>query len=195
MNIVTRDEALACGLVRFFTGIPCKRGHICERHTKSKSCVECGNAASRQWNIDNQYGPTYRKTNSEQVRVTNKNWRQNNKDKCRQYSLTDSARIMSQLNQAKRRAKAKNVEFDLTTDDIVIPDVCPVLGIPIDRTAGHQGDNSPSIDRVDNTIGYTKTNIVVISWKANRLKNNATLTELKQIVEYMESHNGTTGSE
>src|SRR5260370_20681308 len=51
------------------------------------------------------------------------------------------------LNNTKLRAKRKGVPFDITIDDLVFPDVCPVLGIPIKARAGKFCDNSPSIDR------------------------------------------------
>jgi hypothetical protein len=46
---------------------------------------------------------------------------------------------------------------------------------------------SPSIDRVDSSKGYTKDNIQVISHRANNLKNNATLEELRKLVTYVEN--------
>ena len=45
----------------------------------------------------------------------------------------------------------------------------------------------PTLDRIDSNKGYIKENIQVISFKANRLKNNATIDELKCIIKYMES--------
>ena len=39
--IVTRAEALAIGLNRYFTGLPCKFGHLSERHTKKSYCSYC----------------------------------------------------------------------------------------------------------------------------------------------------------
>jgi hypothetical protein len=41
MDIITRKEALAQGLTHYFTGKPCKRGHIGARYTKTSNCVEC----------------------------------------------------------------------------------------------------------------------------------------------------------
>lgn len=190
MDIITREQAKEQGLIRFFTGTPCKRGHVCERHTKSGSCIECSNARSAEWNKQNEYGKGYRATNAEKVTETNKAWRDRNLDRVRQYSLTESARIASQLNQAKRRAAAHGWDFNLTKQDIVIPDTCPVLGIPLLRTDGRLNDSSPTIDRIDSTRGYTVDNIRVISWRANRLKSDATIEELQQILKYMESANG-----
>jgi hypothetical protein len=79
------------------------------------------------------------------------------------------------LQAARSRAKSKKIPFDLTTSDILIPKRCPIFGILLEKAkGGRAGDNSPSIDRIDSTKGYTKNNIIVISWKANRIKNSGT---------------------
>jgi hypothetical protein len=41
MDIITRKDALAQGLVHYFTGKPCKRGHVAARYAKTANCVEC----------------------------------------------------------------------------------------------------------------------------------------------------------
>jgi hypothetical protein len=88
---------------------------------------------------------------------------------------------------AKSRAKERNIPFDLKLSDITIPKVCPVLGIPI-FWGDKQSDNTPSIDRVIPEKGYVLGNCHIISMKANRLKNNATVEELKAILEYITGH-------
>jgi 5-methylcytosine-specific restriction endonuclease McrA len=40
-EIITRQEALARGLKRYFTGKPCRRSHIAERLTNGSACTEC----------------------------------------------------------------------------------------------------------------------------------------------------------
>lgn len=87
---------------------------------------------------------------------------------------------------AKARALKQGVPFDLCPDDIVFPTHCPVLGIPLFFTEGGRTDNTPSLDKLIPEKGYVKGNIKIISWKANRLKNNATLDELKKLVVYLE---------
>lgn len=79
---------------------------------------------------------------------------------------------------AKKRAKEKGWEFDLVLEEMTIPDLCPLLGIPLFKGEVHYTDNSPTLDRVDSNGGYTKDNVWVISMKANRIKNNASLEEL-----------------
>jgi hypothetical protein len=86
------------------------------------------------------------------------------------------------------RAQGAGKEFDLHISDIVIPDKCPVLGIPLKFNIGNKGpsDNSPALDRIDNTKGYVWNNVIVVSWRANRIKNDATAEELRAIADFYE---------
>jgi hypothetical protein len=88
---------------------------------------------------------------------------------------------------AKQRCKKSGREFSITVEDIVIPDVCPVLGISINANSGKSGayKNSPSLDRIDSSKGYTKDNIQVISQLANAMKHAASNTELRKFAEWV----------
>lgn len=85
----------------------------------------------------------------------------------------------------KHRAKKLNLPFDLEPDDIHIPKVCPVLNIPLKRNqgVGRRGasPNSPSLDRIVPELGYVRGNVMVISVKANSIKNDATPEELMRV--------------
>lgn len=85
---------------------------------------------------------------------------------------------------AKTRAKRDGAQFDMAPTDIVIPEVCPVLGIKLNRTNTIISDDSPALDRVVNSLGYVLGNIQVISWRANRIKNDATVEELERVLAY-----------
>lgn len=89
---------------------------------------------------------------------------------------------------AKQRAEHAGLPFDLTEEDIEIPDVCPALGIPLVQATGQATDNSPSLDRIEPLKGYVRTNIRVISNRANILKRDASWAELKKLARYMETH-------
>ena len=81
---------------------------------------------------------------------------------------------------AKHRAKKKGVPFSITIDDIVIPELCPLLELPIILDTGDKrSPNNPSLDRIDPDpeIGYTPDNIQVICSRANWLKADATRQE------------------
>ena len=41
MEVITRREAIERGLTRYFTGKPCKRGHVTERYVKRGRCLDC----------------------------------------------------------------------------------------------------------------------------------------------------------
>jgi len=82
------------------------------------------------------------------------------------------------LKYAKLRAKQKGIEFSLTREDIKIPEFCPYLLVPL--TIAGDRKHSPSIDRIDPSLGYSKGNIEIISTLANSMKWNSTREELIQ---------------
>ena len=88
---------------------------------------------------------------------------------------------------AKNRAKNKKLEFNIEESDIIIPSICPVLGIPILRDAPKVSPNSPSLDRIDNSKGYIKGNVCIISWRANSIKKDSSIEELTKILDYMKN--------
>lgn len=92
----------------------------------------------------------------------------------------------SMYNNAKFRAKKNGVVFNISIDDINVPERCPIFDTYLRKGNDTTEPNSPSLDRKNPNIGYTKDNIWVISHKANRLKNNATLHDLKILVEALE---------
>ena len=89
---------------------------------------------------------------------------------------------------AKDRAKRKGIVFSLSLQDIVVPEICPVLGIKLVRGKHGMQGNSPSLDRIKLTSGYVRGNVAVISFRANRLKSDAKIWEVKKILKYMRSH-------
>lgn len=87
---------------------------------------------------------------------------------------------------AKHRANKKGLEFSIEPSDIVIPETCPLLGIRIKGNLVKLCDSSPTLDRIKQDKGYTKDNIWVISYKANRSKNNLTIDEMKMLLKNLE---------
>jgi hypothetical protein len=85
------------------------------------------------------------------------------------------------VNRAKHRAILKDLEFSITHEDLIVPSVCPILQIPLEIVRGQgRGFNHPSLDRIDNTKGYTKENVWIISDLANKMKTDASIEQLKQ---------------
>tara|TARA_R110002096_G_scaffold410480_1_gene610215 strand:+ start:1587 stop:2087 length:501 start_codon:yes stop_codon:yes gene_type:complete len=88
------------------------------------------------------------------------------------------------LSGAKSRAKDKGVDFNIDYSDIQMPNLCPVLKIPLVPNEGSVGDSSPTLDRLLPHLGYTKGNVKVISSLANRIKTNATSAQIFAVAEY-----------
>jgi hypothetical protein len=86
---------------------------------------------------------------------------------------------------ARSRAAQKGLPFALTLDDIVIPERCPALGIPLFKEGGRAHDGSPSLDRLVPSEGYVPGNVRVISNRANSIKRDATAAELLAVAEYV----------
>lgn len=89
---------------------------------------------------------------------------------------------------AKARAKKKGIPFDITIEDFILPEKCPLLEIPLTVGYGSSQENSYSLDKIIPDLGYVKGNVWVISNKANMIKNNASLEELKLLVKNLETH-------
>lgn len=91
------------------------------------------------------------------------------------------------LADAQGRASARGLAFDLSLGDLPRPFTCPVFGVAlVYQATGRRQDNSASLDRIDSSRGYTRDNVWVISWRANQIKSNATLDELKRLCAALE---------
>lgn len=88
---------------------------------------------------------------------------------------------------ARARAKKLKLPCTITEADIVIPERCPWLNIPLKKNNGKVSATSPTIDRLIPERGYVPGNVIVISHRANSIKNAATLDELKMIAAGLET--------
>ena len=89
------------------------------------------------------------------------------------------------LHKAKLRAKEKGLEFTITRDDVVIPSHCPILLEPIQVRAATFNRWAPSLDRIDNGLGYVPGNVRIISWQANYVKGNMTVDQIERLYLYV----------
>lgn len=96
------------------------------------------------------------------------------------------------IDRCRQRARIKGLKFDLIPEDVIIPDICPILKIPLIRSIGigKPTANSPSVDRIDPREGYISTNIQIISYKANCMKNNASVQELLLFADWIYAEYG-----
>lgn len=91
---------------------------------------------------------------------------------------------------AKQRSKTSGRVFNIDKEDIVIPERCPILDVPLVVHKGKSGayQDSPSLDRIDNSRGYEKGNIQVISQLANSMKGAASNQQLRKFATWILSN-------
>lgn len=123
----------------------------------------------------------YYEKRKEYYKAQNKEWRDANKQHRKEHAA--KKHMERKLNNpelylwkyARARSRNDNMDFDLEVTDIKIPEVCPYFKRPL---VMYDKEWAASLDRIDSSRGYTKDNIQVISYKANKMKNNATMGEL-----------------
>lgn len=102
----------------------------------------------------------------------------------------DLTQDLYDVKRAKFRLKKANATrngdvFTVEFSELVFPEVCPILGIPIDYESEGVSEGSPSFDQIAAGRGYISGNVCVMSWRANRIKNNGTAEEHKKIAEWL----------
>lgn len=147
-----------------------------EMVTGKTKCLECYRKLQEYYklNRDREIDRAKKSINKDRVK-TNSNKR---------YQIRKNP-VSYMLWSIKAKAKKKGIPFDLCHDDILIPDTCPIFGIPLRISDGHSSHYSPSVDRIVPENGYVKGNIQIISNKANTIKNDASLEELEKLVDYL----------
>lgn len=159
-----------------------------DRNGYVSTCNSCRNSliGERRKAAKREYLKKYYNENKQVILKNMREYAENNKQNIsirkRDWYINNLRHMM--WKNAKRRAKDKGIDFSIKEEDIVITDVCPVLGIPL-IVGVVRNDNSPTLDRIDNTKGYIVGNIRVISWRANRIKGDATSKEISLVLEYM----------
>jgi len=83
MEKVARYEAHRLGLLRYYTGKPCIRGHICERITSTYACLKCHKIWQRRRRVIEgssvrKYYRTYYAKNAPAKRTYHREWNRKN---------------------------------------------------------------------------------------------------------------------
>jgi hypothetical protein len=134
-----------------------------------------------------EYNKAYYAANREKITARNKEWREVNRS-----DITERRRLayirdrkLNLIRACRNRARAGNMPCNITASDLVWPEICPVFGLRLNYETNLKSESSPSLDRLIPNKGYIKGNVVVISLRANRMKNSATPDELRQICDYV----------
>ena len=94
------------------------------------------------------------------------------------------------LSDCKKTAIKDDLPYDIDYEYLVSikTDFCPVFGTPFswERIAeGYDNPLAPSLDKIKPELGYIKGNVVFISNRANRIKNDANENELEQVARWL----------
>lgn len=174
----------------------CKRAYDRARYEKIKNDPEFHSKKL-------QHGKKYRESHKEQIHKYSSEynmrpevierkatWYQEKMSK-----MTIEERLKLMVKRAKDRAKLKNVEFNITWEDIEYVNTCPILEIPLNwgeaSNEGGRNIDTPSLDRINPSLGYIKGNVKIISTLANMMKSSANREQInlfcKNINKYIEN--------
>jgi hypothetical protein len=180
-----RKLARDSGETRFFTGRPCKHGHIAHRYTCSGVCSACVSERAKE--------RTYQPRPLEERKQTLARWNASTKGYQAKLRWKEkdpkNAWACSAAGGARIRSKKFGLVCDVDKSYIrsIITDVCPVFGTPFVWYGNNLNALSPSLDRIIPSLGYVKGNVVVISVKANAIKSNATLQEIEMVANWLKT--------
>lgn len=176
--------------------ISCRNRKIELKQKQLKECSFCKKIKhiSEFYKNRNNYCPFCKECHKNDTKKYRENWTQEQikrernrcKEKSRILLVNKPKEVM--VKAARQRAKEKGLEINITSDNFEIPKFCPVLGIKLKNGKGKTLPSSPSLDRINSNLGYTKGNIMVISWRANSLKRNGSIDEFQKIIEYMRNN-------
>jgi len=109
-----------------------------------------------------------------------KKWREDNLDvaKARDMKWRADNRLKTLIFATKQTSKIKGLLHDISIEDLVQVPICPLTGIEIDWTCSGRHLRNPSVDRIDNSKGYVKGNVEIMSCLGNSMKSNATPEQL-----------------
>ncbi len=148
-----------------------------------KICCKCKiNQTETSWckNCTFIYRKQWAEANKEYLKNYNKNWLQSNKELYRKTKSTYYSSIKGRLVDlnriVRRRAKNKNINFDLSTEFLCSlwekqKGLCAITKLPL--IISKQTNNNkaqpytPSIDRIDPKSGYLKNNVRLVCYAVN----------------------------
>lgn len=113
MEIITRTDAKDLGLKRYFTGSPCRRGHIAQRFIGSGRCVECNIVLCSTWKSNNReiksaLDKRYREENLAAIKSYQREWYMQNRDMVIGRVAKNVAENPAAARKYKRDWKARN---------------------------------------------------------------------------------------
>ena len=179
----------------------CNKEYLVSRFIKNKSCKD--GYANTCKDCQNVYSRVWKKKNSKRLSLLRR----------KQYAETEGLEAKKSIERRKKiyplrfrcqmlrsgmrdRARIKNIEFDknfFTTNYLIERlsknSCCECCNKKLDlgyKSDKKFNDNSPSMDRVNSSMGYIKDNVAILCWRCNKHKQDATSKELRTIADFMD---------
>lgn len=117
MKLISRSEAIAQGLQRYFTNTPCKHGHVAERQVSNYGCCVCAENAFKRWYADHpkdhlKHVNKWRQKNPSKVLGAREKWAKNNPEKAQESSKHWKRTNLDKVAEsATRRRAAKDLRM------------------------------------------------------------------------------------
>lgn len=115
-------------------------------------------------------------------RLYKQKWHLDNRERRKQV-LTEKTKEPIEHIRVAIKNRSRKFEVSVEAEDLYIPEYCPLL--PSIKLTWGKGikmrESAATLDKIIPSLGYTKGNVQIISYRANRIKNDATLEELIQI--------------
>ena len=119
-HIISKSAAKSIGLKKYFTGKPCKYGHVDLRFTASNKCLSCheltlnrkpfvsdSEKAEKRKELQKERGRRYYEKNKQKVKDRSKVWKKSNPDKLKQswsnWRKKDSSKAIMFMRSSLRR--------------------------------------------------------------------------------------------
>lgn len=140
---------------------------------------------------ERERGAVYRANNKEKIKAYSEEYNSRPEVKERKArwhqekreSMSIEDRLKEIAHRAYSRAKEKGVPCTITWKDIEYREICPLLGIKLNwgftTNEGGRNIDTPSLDRINPSLGYVPGNVCIISTLANMMKSSASLDQLK----------------
>lgn len=179
-SIVSRKDARKAKLSRYFTGKPCRHGHIAERQSFGSACCECVRIRVvrspydyvKAWRQKNpgarkEEARNYRKRHPDKLAANRKRWRERHIETLRPLEAEQARKRRARDPEGERRRyiahKARREEGLATIAGRPRPELCEVCfenngGIVFDHCHASGDFRGWICDRCNKTLGMVKDN-------------------------------------
>jgi|DEB0MinimDraft_10_1074344.scaffolds.fasta_scaffold00191_24 5-methylcytosine-specific restriction endonuclease McrA len=114
MEVISKKQAQEQGLKRYFTGKPCKRGHVSERYVSGGVCIECDNnrVRSKEYvEYQKKYNRTWQQVNRDKINAQSRERYSKNPEKYREKKRDWLQRHKGYATEYLRKWRADNPEY------------------------------------------------------------------------------------